>query len=36
MEITTKQQEKIDALDKKFKAIDQKLDTHLEGLLWQC
>ena len=35
MEITTKQQEKIDALDKKFKAIDQKLDTHLEGLLWQ-
>lgn len=35
MEITTKQQEKIDALDQKFKAIDQKLDTHLEGLLWQ-
>ncbi len=35
MEITTKQHEKIDALDQKFKAIDQKLDTHLEGLLWQ-
>lgn len=35
MEITTKQQEKLEALDQKFKAIDQKLDTHLEGLLWQ-
>lgn len=35
MEITTKQQEKIESLDQKFKAIDQKLDTHLEGLLWQ-
>ena len=35
MEITNKTQEKLDALDQKFKAIDQKLDTHLEGLLWQ-
>lgn len=35
MEITTKQQDKIQALDQKFKAIDQKLDTHLEGMLWQ-
>jgi len=24
----------IDALDQKFAAIDQKTDTHLEGLLW--
>ena len=35
MELTTKTQEKIEALDQKFKAIDQKIDTHLEGLLWQ-
>ncbi|WP_177762081.1 tryptophan 2,3-dioxygenase family protein [Flavobacterium sp. I3-2] len=35
MEITTRTQEKLDALDQKFKAIDQKIDTHLEGLLWQ-
>lgn len=35
MEITTKQHEKLSALDQKFKAIDQKLDTHLEGLRWQ-
>ena len=35
MDITTKTQEKINALNDKFNAIDQKLDTHLEGLLWQ-
>jgi len=35
MDLTTKQQEKLEALDQKFKAIDQKLDTHLEGLRWQ-
>jgi len=27
--------DKIDALEQKFGAIDQKLETHLEGLLWQ-
>src|SRR5690606_17374983 len=35
MEISNERQQKIEALDQKFKAIDQKLDTHLEGLLWQ-
>src|SRR5690606_3926827 len=35
MEISVERQSKIDALDNKFKNIDQKLNTHLEGLLWQ-
>lgn len=35
MEISNERQQKIEALDDKFKKIDQKLDTHLEGLLWQ-
>lgn len=35
MEISKERQQKIDALENKFNAIDQKLDTHLEGLLWQ-
>ena len=35
MEISKERQQKIDALESKFKNIDQKLDTHLEGLLWQ-
>ena len=35
MEITTPIQEKLAALDEKFKAIGQKTETHLEGLLWQ-
>lgn len=34
MEITTSIQEKLDQLDEKFKAINQKTETHLEGLLW--
>ena len=34
MEITTPIQEKIDQLDEKFRAINQKTETHLEGLLW--
>jgi len=34
MEITSPIQEKIDQLDEKFKAINQKTETHLEGLLW--
>lgn len=35
MEISKERQQKIDALENKFNTIDQKLDTHLEGLLWQ-
>lgn len=35
MEISTERQNKIEALQEKFTKIDQKLDTHLEGLLWQ-
>ncbi|HLW41951.1 MAG TPA: tryptophan 2,3-dioxygenase family protein [Flavobacterium sp.] len=35
MEISTERQQKIEALEEKFSKIDQKLDTHLEGLLWQ-
>src|SRR5690606_32494629 len=35
MEISRERQQKIDALENKFNTIDQKLDTHLEGLLWQ-
>src|SRR5690606_13546207 len=35
MEISTERQQKIEALEEKFTKIDQKLDTHLEGLLWQ-
>lgn len=34
MDITTPIQEKLDLLDEKFKAINQKTETHLEGLLW--
>ncbi len=34
MEITTPIQEKIEQLEEKFKAINQKTETHLEGLLW--
>ncbi|HLW62454.1 MAG TPA: tryptophan 2,3-dioxygenase family protein [Flavobacterium sp.] len=35
MEISTERQQKTEALEEKFTKIDQKLDTHLEGLLWQ-
>jgi tryptophan 2,3-dioxygenase len=34
MELTTPIQDKLDKLDEKFKAIGQKTETHLEGLLW--
>ena len=34
MEITTPIQEKLEQLDEKFRAIGQKTETHLEGLLW--
>ena len=34
MEITPSIQEKLDQLDEKFNAINQKTETHLEGLLW--
>lgn len=34
MELTTPIQEKLDQLDEKFRAIGQKTETHLEGLLW--
>lgn len=34
MEITHPTQEILDRLDEKFKAINQKTDTHLQGLLW--
>ena len=35
MEISKERLEKLLALEEKFNNIDQKLDTHLEGLLWQ-
>lgn len=35
MEISNERQQKLAALEEKFNSIDQKLDTHLEGLLWQ-
>ncbi|TBX71074.1 tryptophan 2,3-dioxygenase [Flavobacterium silvisoli] len=31
---TTQTEELLDALEQKFQAINQKTDTHLEGLLW--
>jgi tryptophan 2,3-dioxygenase len=31
---TTQTEQLLDALEQKFKAINQKTDTHLEGLLW--
>ncbi|MFL9845226.1 tryptophan 2,3-dioxygenase family protein [Flavobacterium rhizosphaerae] len=34
MDITSPIAEKLDDLDKKFRAINQKTETHLEGLLW--
>ena len=34
MEITNNTSEILQNLDQKFKAINQKTDTHLEGLLW--
>ncbi len=34
MEITNTNKEVLQELDDKFKAINQKTDTHLEGLLW--
>lgn len=34
MEITTNTKQILDDLDQKFQAINQKTDTHLEGLLW--
>ncbi len=34
MEITNFTKEILQELDQKFKSIDQKTDTHLEGLLW--
>lgn len=34
MEITANTKQILDDLDQKFKAISQKTDTHLEGLLW--
>lgn len=35
MEVLDKYSKKINALEEKFQSIDQKLDTHLEGMLWQ-
>lgn len=35
MEISSERKQKIEALQDKFTKIDQKLDTHLEGMLWQ-
>lgn len=35
MEISNERKQKIEALQDKFTKIDQKLDTHLEGMLWQ-
>ncbi len=35
MEISNERKQKIEALEDKFTKIDQKLDTHLEGMLWQ-
>ena len=34
MDITPSIKEKLDLLDHKFQSIDQKTETHLEGLLW--
>jgi tryptophan 2,3-dioxygenase len=34
MEITQPIMDKLDQLDEKFRDIDQKTETHLEGLLW--
>src|SRR6187402_3955256 len=34
MEITPDIQNKLDQIDAKFQAINQKTETHLEGLLW--
>jgi len=34
MELTIPIQEKLEELEKKFQAINQKTETHLEGLLW--
>ena len=34
MELTPSMQDKLNALEEKFKAINQKTETHLEGLLW--
>ena len=34
MELTSSLQDKLEALDEKFNAINQKTETHLEGLLW--
>lgn len=34
MDITQHTEEILEQLDQKFKAINQKTDTHLEGLLW--
>ncbi len=34
MEITTNTKQILDDLDQKFQTINQKTDTHLEGLLW--
>lgn len=35
MKVLDKYSKKINALEEKFQSIDQKLDTHLEGMLWQ-
>lgn len=35
MEISNERKQKLEALQDKFTKIDQKLDTHLEGMLWQ-
>lgn len=35
MEISNERLQKVNQLEDKFTKIDQKLDTHLEGLLWQ-
>lgn len=35
MELSNERLEKIENLEKKFSEINQKLDTHLEGLRWQ-
>ena len=34
MEITDNTKEILDNLEQKFQAINQKTETHLEGLLW--
>lgn len=35
MELSEERLQKLAALEQKFQSIDQKLDTHLEGMLWQ-